>query len=377
MKICCLSFLLSFCLIAVSSGQTSLSEETKINEIQVLGSHNSYRLATYEPIMRFWKQTRHLFSKIFVSKALSYSHAESFDEQLGKFGLRSLELDIYYDPHGNLFSRRLGNKLIKENPRVDIPELQRPGFKVLHLPDFDYCTQYFTFADALQSVKKWSDQNPDHFPLYIMIEAKDLHAMKYLRPGYCTKILPFTKNAVDSIDLEIKSVFGDSLKNIFTPDLLRGSYANLHEAVQADNWPTIKRARGKIFFVLYASEKVVQRYLDGHPSLERRCMFVFSKPGNPETAFVKLERPEKQWKEIRKLIRQHYMIRTRSDANTKEAQKNNYNRFRCAVDSYAQIISTDYYLPENNFHISFPENMIGKWSQLFSGDREVYLPAGK
>ena len=51
-----------------------------------------------------------------------------------------------------------------------------------------------------------------------------------------------------------------------------------------------------------------------------------------------------------------YLVRTRSDANTTEARENDYSRFEAALESGAQIISTDYYLPDtlfgNAFHIT-------------------------
>lgn len=334
-------------------------EEQKINRIQVLGSHNSYRLETYAPIMTFWKQKKHLLSRIFVSRPLDYSHPDNFEIQFEKYGLRSLEIDLYHDPQGGRYYHRQGHLLIHESTESGIEELQKPGLKVMHFPDFDYGTHYYTFIQALETIKKWSLHNKNHVPIFIMIEAKEIHPIKYLRPKYCTKVLPFTKAAVDSIDLEIKSVFGDSLNQIFTPDQLRGSFKNLNEAVLNNNWPTMAQARGKIIFVLYSSEKVRENYLQNHEALKNRCMFVFSKPGNPETAFVKLENPNKQEKEIKKYVKLGYMVRTRSDANTKEARKGKYKRWNKAISSGAQIISTDYYHPD-------PRNASSKkWSDYY------------
>ena len=47
------------------------------------------------------------------------------------------------------------------------------------------------------------------------------------------------------------------------------------------------------------------------------------------------------------------MVRTRSDAGTKEARANNYDRFLKAKASGAQVISTDYYVPSTLFESDF------------------------
>ena len=344
----------------------NLNEDTKINQVQILGSHNSYRKATYSPIMNYWKKSKHLMSKLFVSRPLDYAHPKTLVEQLNEFGLRSLEIDIYHDPQGGRYYHRMGHQLIKQSTESGIEELKKPGMKVMHFPDFDYETHHYTFIDALTTLKNWSEQHPKHYPLFIMIEAKELHPMKYLRSRYCTKVLKFSKNAVDSIDLEIKTVFGDSLKKIFTPDQLKGNFKTVNEAVLNNNWPSIAEARGKIIFVLYSTKSTRENYLQDHYSLSNRCMFVFSEPGNPETAFVKLEQPEKSEKEINKLVKLGYIVRTRSDANTKEARKEKYSRWESAITSGAQIISTDYYQQDaragstkkwSNYRVMLPDSL--------------------
>lgn len=208
-----------------------------------------------------------------------------------------------------------------------------------------------------------------------MVEAKEFHVMKYLKKRFCNKVLPFTKNAVDSVDLEIKSVFGENSKQIITPDLVRGDHKTLNEAILKNNWPLLSDARGKIIFVFMASEKAKENYLDGHFSLEKRMMFIYSKPGNPEAAFIKLEKPEKQFSEIQKLVKQGYFIRTRADANTKESRKNNYNRMNKSLESGAQLIATDYYMPDprnldskkwSDYTVKFPHGFISRKNPLNS-----------
>ena len=57
------------------------------------------------------------------------------------------------------------------------------------------------------------------------------------------------------------------------------------------------------------------------------------------------------------------MIRTRSDADTREARTGDKSRFEAAIRSGAQVITTDYYQkslsPNKDFEITFD----GKYSQ--------------
>ncbi len=78
-----------------------------------------------------------------------------------------------YDPEGGLFSKRMGNIVSKDPVRPNSPELMEPGLKILHFPDIDFNTNYLTFKRALSVIKKWSNAHPNHFPIFILIEAKD------------------------------------------------------------------------------------------------------------------------------------------------------------------------------------------------------------
>ena len=76
-----------------------------------------------------------------------------------------------------------------------------------------------------------------------------------------------------------------------------------------------------------------------------RPMFVYNPPNGDNTAFVVKNDPIGNEKEI-ELLTQKYIVRTRSDAGTLEARANDYNRLKAAIQSGAQIISTDYYKPD-------------------------------
>ena len=41
-----------------------------------------------------------------------------------------------------------------------------------HHQMWDQLSHCVCYYECLQSIKKWSDQNPDHFPLYIIFEPK-------------------------------------------------------------------------------------------------------------------------------------------------------------------------------------------------------------
>ena len=66
-----------------------------------------------------------------------------------------------------------GNWFVAEPVESGIPELDQPGFKLIHVADIDYMTNYLTFIDALETVEQWSNANPLHFPIFILIEAKE------------------------------------------------------------------------------------------------------------------------------------------------------------------------------------------------------------
>ncbi|MEY4145468.1 MAG: hypothetical protein RLZZ335_1320, partial [Bacteroidota bacterium] len=71
-------------------------------------------------------------------------------------------------------------------------------------------------------------------------------------------------------------------------------------------------------------------------------MFLYGSPTNPQTAFIIENEPAGKESEILNLT-EKYMVRTRSDAGTLEARKNDYTRFKSALESGAQLISTDFY----------------------------------
>jgi len=309
----------------------------KINQVQVIGSHNSYKQAIDPALFRMLTRTDSV-----RFKAIEYSHI-SLTGQLD-LGLRGLEIDVYADDQGGKYAKPMGMKLAPgQSPYDANGEMNAPGFKVLHIQDIDFRSNCPTFAGCLAELKRWSDAHPDHFPVYITMNAKD---DVISRPGF-VKPAPFTPDVLSRLDSTVLAGLGHS--KLITPDDVRGKRETLEAAVLAGNWPTVKSARGKFLFVLDEVGKKRADYITGHPSLRGRTLFTNSEPGTPEAAFVILNNPTTGQDRIRELVKKGYLVRTRADADTRQARQNDYRDFELAQQTGAQIITTDYYHPSTFF----------------------------
>jgi hypothetical protein len=308
------------------------------------------------------------FPNGFSPDAWDYGH-EPLAKQFSNYGIRSIELDVFNDPDGGLFYHRKANALLGISTESGIDELNDPGLKIQHFPDLDYATNYYSFIAALTEVKTWSDANPAHLPLFVIVEPKEDNPAALL-PGFgLTETIPFDKQSLEGIDTEIKSVFGSNLNNIITPDQVRDGLATLREAIVAKKWPTIEDARGKVVFIMLGSGTEKADYLDGHASLENRVMFMYTDAQNDEAAFIKMDDPIANETEIQSLVTQGFFVRTRADADTQEARTGDYSRWEAALRSGAQIISTDYYRADSraatdnnwsNYAVKFADNKIAE-----------------
>lgn len=330
---------------SVSWLQAQQLNDLKINQIQVIGSHNSYKKAILPEVYSYLSQkdTLNLLPRI------QYEHIP-IPQQLD-LGLRNLEIDVYADSKGGKYAHPKILDLVKTTQPFD-PEgkMKKPGYKMIHITDIDYQTWYYTLEDCLKDLKKWSDAHPDHDPVFITLEPKDGKANQFgTEPEHYTSVL------FDQLDNELKKYLGKN--KIITPDDIRSNYKTLNEAVLHQNWPKVKDAKGKFLFVIDNNSENRDLYIKDHPSLKGRMIFTNSAPGTPESAVLFMNDPSPK---INDLVKQGYIIRTRADADTMEARKEDYSRFEKAKESGAQVITTDYYQPSNlfksNYKISFDNN---------------------
>jgi len=327
-----------------------------LNEIQFIGSHNSYKKEIDPFLLKFLK----LINKS-VGEGLDYSH-QSLDQQL-ELGLRSLELDVYFDPEGGHYSSPWGAKLGPFSTKFDEDGVMKePGFKVLHAQDVDFRSHCLLFRQCLEQIKLWSENNSDHLPLIVTINPKDVEIKQR---GFELPI-KFSSEAWKDLDEEIRLVL-DEL--ILVPDDVRGSFTNLRDAVLSA-WPTLSMSRGKIIFVLDAPKSYQDGYILNHPMLQGRVIFVDVPEDSELASFRIVNDPIRNLDYIQNLVRQGFIVRTRADADTKEARSGDYTRLEAAIESGAQIISTDYYVQdlryESAYKVSLPGNTYSRCNPVLT-----------
>ena len=336
-----------FCLLIIQTIQSSGLDSLRINRIQVIGSHNSYKKAI-EP--NLFKVLQNIDST--AMSGLEYSHI-SIPDQLD-LGLRNLEIDVYADSLGGKYANPKGLSMAQS---VEVYNsdggMNKPGFKVFHVPDIDFRSSCASLDLCLQQLKHWSDKHSDHTPIFITMESKDTDNENPDR----TNPERFISKTFDLLDNAIRQGLGED--KLITPDMVRGGYATLEEAVLHNNWPLLKEAKGKFIFILDQKGRNRDLYIKGHPSLKNRVLFANAEPGTPEAAILIRNNP-KDTEEIKKLVQQGYIIRTRADSDTREARTNDYSSFVAACASGAQIITTDYYRKSTFFESDYCISFEGK-----------------
>jgi hypothetical protein len=339
--------------------QTPADKRVRLNQIQIIGTHNSYHAGIAPSEAKLW-QAKHPQEYV----GLEYRHPP-LPEQLDQ-GVRQIELDIFADTEGGRYAHPSGPTMVKDAGLPPDPDFDpagvmfKPGFKVMHIQDVDYRSNCQPFIACLEQVRRWSHAHPRHIPIFILVETKQ----DVPEGSQLTEPEPFTAATFDALDAEIRSVFPPH--EIISPDNVRGRYDTLEHAVLAGNWPTLAHAQGKVVFLM-DQRRVGPLYLAGHPSLRGRILFTNAEPGEPDAAFI--ERNDGPAADIAALVRKGYLIRTRTDAETHEARTNDTRRRDAMLASGAQILSTDYPAAEparwpGGYFVALPRNAVARCNPI-------------
>jgi hypothetical protein len=274
-----------------SAGANRLDDTLRTNQVQVLATHNSYHIQQDVPIAS--------------SPTTQYTHAP-LDQQL-ELGVRGFEIDVVNPPDGQ--------------------------FPVLHTPVVDNTSNCTPIAQCLEVTRAWSKAHPGHVPIFILLEPKDDPIDFVIDPT----LRPFDAGGLDQLDAIVRKSLG---RQLITPDSVRGKAKTLRAAVTGRGWPTLGKTRGKVLVALNTGGVVRDAFLQGHPSLERRAMFVTADEQSPAAAVIKVDDPDEA--RIQALVKQGFIVRTRADADLVEARANDVTRRDLALRSGAQIVSTDF-----------------------------------
>ncbi|KAG7130384.1 hypothetical protein HYQ45_010764 [Verticillium longisporum] len=325
---------------ATRKGGLTWSSATRMNQIQCVGSHNSYHLQPSAEELVIIEQ----FTPG-ASRDLKYSQP-ALDIQLNYQSVRSLELDVFADPEGGHYAKPLIRKLAGL-PYDRNHRWRERGTKVLHIADADVHTTCVTLKHCLELVKGWSDAHRAHIPLPILIEFNESDPGLVLLGG--AKAIPWNdEELLAGLDAEIRAIFpADRL--IVPDDLRRGVPANLtlEDAVLERGWPDLDSARGRVFFLMDNGpvSPIRTTYTAGHPNLEGRVLFTNAAEGDADCAFRKLNDPTgaANTAAIQRAVQLNYWVRTRADVPLATLFSNDTTGMRdAALASGAQIVSTDF-----------------------------------
>ena len=119
---------------------------------------------------------------------------------------------------------------------------------------------------CLRLVRQWSRANRRHVPLLVMLELKATDPVAGAVGG--VRVPPWDGQALDTLDREIRSVF--RADELITPDDVRRRGLTLEQSVLRRGWPTPRRARGRVAFLMdNGPGPISAAYTAGRPQLSR------------------------------------------------------------------------------------------------------------
>lgn len=285
--------------------EKAFTEGVKLNEIAVMGTHNSYQLLGTLPKQGLMKTLQIISFGLVENKAVF--EMDTFTEQLEQ-GIRNLEIDIEtVDDEGDV------------------------SFIVTHKAIIDNVSSAYNLAKGLEEIAMWSDNNPGHLPVYLLIEPKDdvpsINNMKNFSLEYALEL-----------DKVLRQVLGDRL---LTPQQVMGDYESFEEMRKADGWPTLKQSSGKIIVLLHTCD-VTQEYIDTDTSIKTQAMFpmlLFGDIDKPYASFILDNDPVIASENNKKTVDENnLMVRTRADDYPDFSDE----RYKSADNCGSHIITTDY-----------------------------------
>jgi hypothetical protein len=277
-----------------------LDDVLNISHIQSIGTHNSYHKAS--PLV----------------SVLEWAYDMPSLEQQLEMGVRQFEFDVVQKKDSN-------------------------RFETVHLELIDAKSNCDDLSECLEHIKCWSQSHPNHVPILIMIEAKDL------------KYEPSSKALTALMQLEEQITLSWGLNNIVLPLDIQKDASSLSQAVSKTGWPSLKNMRGKALFLYSDIPKVLRMYAS-----KSTVLFLDGKGMDvPYGVIHSITDVEEDEILVRAFVKKNHLVRTRADSGGHEARRSDFSRFHKALQSGAHFISTDYVTPSKQFRYAI--KMPGKW----------------
>lgn len=285
--------------------EAAYANGVKFNEVAFIGTHNSYQKACVPARQQLFESVSTVTFGLVKAEKARFS-SDYLTDQLN-LGIRSIELDI--------------ETIVKDD---------NVSFVCTHEPIFDSTSHCYNFELALEELKLWSDANPNHLPVTVIIEPKKAFIpeknMRY-----------FTCEYANLLGELAEDVLGDTL---LTPaDMLR-DYGSFGEMRTADDWLTLNETKGKIMLLLHETS-VTEDYINQDNSVKSQAMFPMLRYGDSNrdcASFLIINKANDIKEQAAEVLSKNLIIRTRSD----NYGSYNENDSQIALASGAQIVSTDY-----------------------------------
>lgn len=287
--------------------EKAYSDGVKFNEVAYIATHNSYQLESVPSYQKVYRDLETVTFGLVNGDAPLYC-SDTLTEQFN-VGIRSIELDV---------------ETVVNDGKI--------RFVCSHSPLIDMTSSCYNFEFALEEIRMWSDANPRHLPISIIIEPKEFFllekGMRFINLEY-----------VNEIDKILQKMFGDKL---ITPAEMMGDYDSLKDMREADGWMKLEDCAGRIAVFFHDTDGVTGKYIKQDESIKTQAMFPMLRYKDRDKSYASVlivNKPDDIEKHSAELIyEKNHIVRTRVDTY------GNYNEEdrRKTLESGAQILSTDY-----------------------------------
>lgn len=288
--------------------RAALESGIRYNELAFLNTHNSYQTRSVSSYIRACDALSVLIPDLMQPGTGTLDH-ETLTDQLN-VGVRSFELDV-------------------EAAKV----FGQTKFYCMHSPVIDMTTSCYDFALALREIVLWSDNNPQHLPITIIVEPKvkfvPMDGMRFFSPQYA--------RALDGV---LRDSLGDKL---FTPaDMLR-DYPDFSAMRAADDWCRVRDMLGKVLVLFHydwsEQGRILNAYMAEDETFRTQAMFPLHVDSSLKNAcFLAYNDPQTVLSMQPFLADNRFVVRTRADEHPQYSEE----RRAQAMASGAQILTTDY-----------------------------------